>query len=413
MKKFISVFLVVCLFAIIFTGCAKGESPASSSTTPTDSGSTVETIKFAVVAPITGTMAQYGEALRDGYQLAVDQINAEGGIQVGGKAYRVDVDLYDDKGTGEEAASIAEKVVADNAVVAVGVNSYSSGVAMVASPIYEQYGMPAVSASASHPDYSSIGSYIFRNNLTDEIECMNALQIPVSRGFKKLGILCMTSDFGESFEASTRKTLAALSDYTDCELACVSYFTEDTVDYSPNVAEFINANCDFIICAAEYTYTAQFIIQFRKMDKDTQLMGLGTCFDQDLINLAGADAEGIFVASNFNIDSPSSVTKDFVTAYRAAYNSDPNFLSAQAYDNCLILKAAIEKAESIERSAIKDALYEVSIDGTEGTLSFDKIGDAQKVQVMFEIKAGKFVGVENAFDLWSSFEKRAESGEFK
>ena len=86
MKKFFSVFLVVCLFAIIFTGCAKSESPTSPSTTPAGSDSTVETIKFAVVAPITGTMAQYGEALRDGYQLAVDQINAKGGIQVGDKA---------------------------------------------------------------------------------------------------------------------------------------------------------------------------------------------------------------------------------------------------------------------------------------------------------------------------------------
>lgn len=421
-KRVISLMIATSMIATMLAGCGNADSNEAAQTVETNETEEAskeaaapegDIIKFAVVAPFTGTMAQYGEADRDGFQLAVEQINAAGGITAGGKTYQVEVELFDDKGTGEEASSIAEKVAADSSIIAVGVNSYSSGVAMVGSPIYEQYGIPALSPSASHPDYSSIGEYIFRNNLTDEIECMNAIQIPVSRGAKKLGILCMTSDFGESFEASTRKTLDALSEYTDCELACVSYFTEDTVDYSPNVAEFIDAGCDFIICSAEYTYFAQFIIQYRKVDKDTQLMGLGTCFDQDLINLAGDNTEGTFVASNFDINSSSQVTQDFVAAYREKYDSDPNFLSAQAYDNCMMLKEAIEKADSIDKEAIKDALYEVSIDGTEGSLSFDENGDALKVQVMFQIKDGKFEGVENAFDLWSNFEKRAESGEFK
>lgn len=372
-------------------------SDAAESADSTDASG--DTIAFAVVGPMTGTQADFGKHALWGAQVAVDEINAAGGIL--GK--QVEIKSYDDENVAEKATAAAELIVSDESIVAVASAHYSSSIALVGAPIYQEGGIPAISNSASHPDYSAVGDYIFRNNLTEEGEFQFAFQMPVIAGAQKVAIVSLMSDFGQLVTEDLVQMAEEYGEAKGFEIVCESYFTDGTVDFAPNIAEVASSGADTIIFTAEYNNLASFAQQLRKTDTTTQLIGLMTTYNGELINLAGDAVEGMYLYSCFNPNNDSELIQNFVQEYSDANGMEPDFVAANAYDSVYMLKAAIEEAGSTDREAIKDALYNVEITGTQGTLKFDENGDVEKVAVAFQIQNGEFVELKDAFKLWSDF----------
>lgn len=407
--------LAVLLSATLLTGLtACGSTADSEPETAAEEGAVTETVEesgetavetdddtiyFAAVGPLTGTQADFGKHALWGAQVAVNEINEAGGIL--GK--KVDIKSYDDENVAEKAAAAAELIVSDDSIVAVAAAHYSSSIALVGGPIYQESGIPAISNSASHPDYSAIGDYIFRNNLTEEDEFRFAFQMPVVAGAKKVAIVSLMSDFGQLV---TDDLVAMADEYGEqlgFEIVCESYFTDGTVDFAPNIAEVTSSGADTIIFSAEYNNLAAFAQQLRKTDTTTQIIGLMTTYNGELISLAGDAVEGMYLYSCFDPNSDDELVQNFVAEYVEANGMQPDFVAANAYDSVYMLKAAIEKAGSTDREAIKDALYEVEFTGTQGTLKFKENGDVEKVAVAFQIQNGEFVGLPGAFKLWDDF----------
>lgn len=367
-----------------------------------DGGNTTEsggTISFAVVGPLTGTQADFGKHALWGAQVAADEINAAGGIL--GK--QVEIKSYDDENVAEKAAAAAELIVSDESIVAIPSAHYSSSIALVGAPIYQEGKIPAISNSASHPDYSAIGDYIFRNNLTEEDEFQFAFQMPTIAGAKKVAIVSLMSDFGQLVTEDLVEMAEEYGDKKGFEIVCESYFTDGTVDFAPNIAEVANSGADTIIFTAEYNNLAAFAQQLRKTDGDTQIIGLMTTYNGELIELAGDAVEGMYLYSCFNPNSDSEIVQSFVKEYSESNGMQPDFVAANVYDSVYMLKEAIELAGSAEREAIKDALYNVEYTGTQGLLKFRDNGDVEKVAVAFQIQDGEFVELKDAFMLWDDF----------
>lgn len=358
-----------------------------------------DTIYFAAVGPLTGTQADFGKHALWGAQVAVDEINAAGGIL--GK--NVEIKSFDDENVAEKAAAAAELIVSDESIVAVAAGHYSSSIALVGAPIYQEGGIPAISNSASHPDYSAVGDYIFRNNLTEEDEFRFAFQMPVIAGAKKVAIVSLMSDFGQLVTDDLVEMANEYGGQLGFEIVCESYFTDGTVDFAPNIAEVTGSGADTIIFSAEYNNLAAFAQQLRKTDDTTQIIGLMTTYNGELIKLAGDTVEGMYLYSCFDPNSEDELIQNFVKEYVDANGMQPDFVAANAYDSVYMLKAAIEKAGSFDREAVKDALYEVEFSGTQGVLHFKENGDVEKVAVAFRIQNGEFVGMEGAFKLWEDF----------
>jgi len=395
---------LVMLFSLAACG-AKEEPAAEAEKTETEAEAPAEEtveddmIYFAAVGPLTGTQADFGQHALWGAQVAVDEINAAGGIL--GK--QVGIKSYDDEAVAEKATAAAELIVSDEEIVAICAGHYTSSIALVGAPIYQEGGITCISNSASHPDYSATGDFIFRNNLTEEDEFQFAFQMPEIAGAEKVAIVSLMSDFGELVTEDLVEMTAEYGEKFGFEIVCESYFTDGTVDFAPNIAEVTNSGADTIIFTAEYNNLAAFAQQLRKTDKDTQIIGLMTTYNGELIELAGDAVEGMYLYSCFDANAESDVVKNFVAAYEEANGMLPDFVAANAYDSVYMLKAAIEKAGSVERAAIKDALYDVEITGTQGTLKFKENGDVSKVAVAFQIKDGEFVGLDGAFKLWNDF----------
>jgi len=409
MKKSINILFALLLVVALISGCGtsstsgSGNKPAEASANNGSgnvaSEASQEPIRLAHIGPLTGNMADFGQHALNGVQVAVEEINENGGVM----GRMLEVVSYDDKNVGEDAAAAAELVISDSSICAVTSAHYSSGVAMVAAPLYQEAGMAAISPSASHPEYSSIGDYIFRNNLTEQAELVYAFQMPTIVDCKKLGIVSMMSDFGESFVHGFEELYEANKDKLGYELAVESFFVDGTVDFAPNVAEIVNGDCDAIIFVAEYNNLAAFAMQYRKVDPDAQIIGLMTCYNPELINMAGEAVEGMVLYSVLNPNSERPAVKNFVDRYVAKFNSQPDFIAANAYDNVHMIAASIEKTGSTDREKIKDALYEVEVTCTAGELKFDANGDAEKTAVMFKVENGDFAEVPDAFKLWDDF----------
>lgn len=374
MKKSITLLLVLMLVISSLVACSGGGS---------------DTIKIAIAAPFTGDFAEYGTGFKNAVELYAKQVNADGGVL--GK--NIEIVAYDDKNSGEEAASIAERIVSDDSIVAV-VGHFASGVCMSASPTYQEVGIVEISPSASHPDYSSEGDYIFRNNTMISIEANETLEI-ASEVFeaKRVAILSVKTDWGTSTANILKNELAG--NFPNLEIVAHEEVVDGTVDFSPTITALMASEPDTIIVCGMYNVLGPFASQYKDSDPDINLIGFSNAYSEQLIELAKEDAEGICLPAVFFHMSEDKAVSDFVSAYEEEYGTVPSSLTAQAYDSLGLIIAAIEKAESTERADIKEALYKVNYPGVSGMTQFNEKGDAQKTFNWLIIKDGKFVEYKN------------------
>ena len=199
-KGFIRYSLAMMMLAGVLAGCNQGSGQSAGGTQNTSDAQSggvkaqegEEAIKIAVAAPMTGDNSEYGIGFTNAAKLMADQWNEQGGVL--GK--KIEIVPYDDKNTSEEATTIAQKIVSDGDISGV-IGHFSSGVCMTAAPIYEENKIIEISPSASHPDYSKIGNYIFRNNTIISKEGAASVDIAVhDLGKKNIGIISIMTDWG-------------------------------------------------------------------------------------------------------------------------------------------------------------------------------------------------------------------------
>lgn len=373
MKKMLVFLLAVLLITSMVTGCQ----------TKTDSSS--ETIKIAVVGPLTGDFAEYGTGFKNAVELQVQEWNTNGGVL----GQQIELVVYDDKNNGEEAATIAEKIVADKDIVAV-IGHFASGVCMAASPSYQEAGIPNISPSASHPDFTKEGDFIFRNNTVITVEGQVAVNLALDTLNKKnVGILSVKTDWGTS-TAGIVKTLVADAGGTVVDHQEV---VDGTIDFGPNITRLNNAGADVIIVVAMYNTLAPFSTQYKAVNPAIELVGFSNAYSQQLIDLAKENAENIHFPTIFFHGSTDEKVSSFVKAYTDKYGSSPSSLTAQAYDSAGIIFEAMTAAGKADRKLIQEELYKINYPGVTGDTAFDSNGDAMKVFTMVKIQDGKFVEV--------------------
>jgi len=374
MKKVLAILLVVVMCMGLLVGCgAKEEEP-------------VGTVKVAVAAPLTGDFAEYGTGFKNAVELMADEWNAKGGVL----GMKIEVVPFDDKNSGEEAAAIAERIVGDASISAV-IGHFASGVCMAASPTYQEAGIVEISPSASHPDYSKEGDYIFRNNTVINVEAKEALDLATQvAGAKKVAIMSVKTDWGTATSAIVKDLL---KEYEGVELVAHEEIIDGTVDFSPTVTSLKKGQPDAIIVVGMYNVLAPFATQYKAVDPEVNLVGFSNAYSQELINLGKEYVEGVYLPAIFFHGSEDEAIRAFVDSYQEKYKSVPSSLTAQAYDSMGIILTAIETAKSADREAIKDAIYTLDYPGVTGATKFNEIGDAQKTFTWLQVKDGTFVQV--------------------
>lgn len=342
-----------------------------------------ETIKIGFFAPITGPAAADGASAQHAVELAVKEVNAAGGIR--GK--KVELIVYDDRFSPQEAVAIANKLIEKDQVAGVVSGSYS-GPTRVTAPIFAKAGVPMVAGYAVHPDVTKAGESNFRNGFLGEVEGGAAGEYAVKvLKSKTPAVIYMDNDFGREISAGFIKRAEKLGATI---VARQVYKFPGEKDFRPFLTRIKEAKPDLIFAAGYYNEAALIVRQAKELGITVQILGEEGFDSPKFIELAGKDAEGVIIATNLDRDDPRPVVQNFLKNYKQAYNYDPDMVGASSYDAFKILVAAIEKAGTDRKAVIKALMDTRDYNGLTGKLTRFVKGEVIK-PVQFQIvKDGKF-----------------------
>lgn len=343
-----------------------------------------ETIKIGFFAPITGPAAADGASAQHAVELGAKEVNGAGGI----KGKKVELIVYDDRFSPQEAVAIANKLIEKDQVVGVVSGSYS-GPTRVAAPIFAKAGVPMVAGYAVHPDVTKAGESNFRNGFLGEVEGGAAGEYAVKvLKAKSPAVMYMDNDFGREISAGFIKRAEKLGTKV---VAQQVYKFPGEKDFRPFLTRIKEAKPDLIFAAGYYNEAALIVRQAKELGITVQILGEEGFDSPKFIELAGKDAEGVIIATNLDRDDSRPLVQNFLKSYKAAYGIDPDMVGASSYDAFMILVNAIQRAGSTDRKAVIKALLETKdYNGLTGKISRFVKGEVVK-PVQFQIvKNGKF-----------------------
>ncbi|MCD6193333.1 MAG: ABC transporter substrate-binding protein [Candidatus Aminicenantes bacterium] len=342
-----------------------------------------EEIKIGVIVPLTGGSAKYGEDIKRGYDLAVEEINAEGGVR--GRKIRL---IYEDsEGKPEKAVTAAQKLIQRDRVVAILGPLWSSPTLAVA-PICEKNKVVLLSSGSSSPKITDAGDYIFRNELSDKYGAEQTAKLFFNLGFKKIAIIYVNNDFGIGYKDVTEQIYKNLGGV----VTTTQSFEQDATDFRTQLLKIKDTNPEGLFIVG-YKEMILILKQMREFGINAQILSVALFEDPEIIEKVGDVAEGAIYTyyGTFDPKSQESRIKEFVKKFEERYHKLPEYYAPIGYDAVKILALAIEKG-GFAPEQIKEALYQIKdFPGLSGTTSFDENGDVAKPVILKTVEKGKFV----------------------
>ena len=369
------------VMALSLAGCSGGSMDDSSSSSAKASG---DSITIGTVTTNSGTAAAYGEAEVKGFELAVSEINAKGGIN--GK--KVKLESMDDKGDATEASNAYNKLAGDNNVLAVAGPTISATTAAVA-PLADQSKLVTI-APAATSDSIETGNYLFRTCFKDSYQGEVAARFAAENlKVKKVAVLYGTGDpyssgVGEAFAKAAEKLGLEVVDKESSSSA-------DDTEYSAQLQKIQASGAELLYAPYYYSVAGPYIIpQARSVGFDGYVMGPD---GYDGLKLTGDKAQynKTYYTTHYSADDNTNTkVQDFIKSYKSKNNAEPNTFAALGYDTIYMIKQAIEKAgENATREDVRNAVAGMTFDGVTGKFTMDKSGSPTKSVIVLEMKDGK------------------------
>lgn len=339
-------------------------------------------IPIGLYAPLTGSMATFGAATREGVQFAVDEINAAGGIN--GKKIRLIVE--DDQGKPDEAAAVVTKLITrDNVIAVIGENASSNSLA--AAPIAQANKVPMVSPSSTNPEVTKKGDFIFRVCFIDPLQGEAVGRFAAES--LKLQTAAILQDVRSDYSIGLAKVFTeAFTSRGGKIVATQSYSAGDT-DFRSQLTALKQSNPQVIFIPGYYTEAGQIAIQARDLGITVPLLGGDGWDSPKLVEIGGKSLDGSYYATTVSLASPDPVVQKFVAAFRAKTKKDPEGLNALGYDAMQVIAAAIRKAGT-DPVKIRDTIAATSNHpGASGTITFGPDRNPRKPVPIVAIRNGK------------------------
>jgi branched-chain amino acid transport system substrate-binding protein len=344
--------------------------------------------KVGVAGPMTGQYANYGASHKAGAEIAIEELNANGGVNGGEASMAVGDDLGDPK----EAVLVAQKFIDDADVVVINGHQFS-GATIAAGGKYESVGLPMISPSATSPDITDLGAYIWRICMTDSVqgEGLAAYSVEVL-GYTKVAIIYDNSDYGRGLAEAYEGAIPAAGGTV---VEKQQYAGGDT-DFRAQLTKIKAADPELLFLSGYYPEGSKIAQQAAELGMDVQLLGSDGYASDELPKLGGGAVEGMLVSTFFDYSKDDPAVQTFVEAYQAKYEgANPDWFAANAYDVIMLAAAAAELAGSNDRTAINDALAEMdAYEGISGSISFDENGDVIKPLSIVLVQDGSLVTAE-------------------
>jgi branched-chain amino acid transport system substrate-binding protein len=346
-----------------------------------------DAIKIGLLAPLTGQAAADGLSVQNSVKLAVEKVNAEGGLM--GK--KVELITYDDRADGKEAVALARKLIEQDKVVAVVGGSYSTPSRAMA-PIFQEEKIPAVYAYAVHPDVTKAGNFNFRNGFLGMVEGKAAAYTAVKLlKAKKIALLISDNDFGrtlaEGFKMYIDKYAKGAATITS-----VQAYPMQEKDFKAYLSKIKDENVDVIFSSGYYFQTGPVVKQAREMGIKAYIIGEEGADSPKFLEIAGPSAEGFVIVTNLNRDDKRAQVQNFLKTFETRYKIQPDMVGASAYDAFMIIIDGIKRAKSVKGPDIRGSIATLKdFDGLTGQIKrFTPEGEVVKDVQVQTVKNGRF-----------------------
>jgi branched-chain amino acid transport system substrate-binding protein len=328
---------------------------------------------------MTGAEATFGQSTDEGIRLAIDEVNANGGI----KGKKIKLITMDDQGKAEEAASVVTRLIEQDKVVAI-LGEVASSRSLAAAPIAQSKKIPMLTPSSTNPKVTEVGNYIFRACFIDPFQgtvmakfAHDKLQV------KRVAVLRdVKSDYSmglADFFISKFKELGG-------EIIADTSYQSGDVDFKAQLTQLKGKNPEAIFIPGYYTEVGLIARQARELGVKATLLG-GDGWDSPKLFEIGRDAvNGSYFSNHYSTESKEPAAVDFMNKFKAKYHKQPDGLSSVAYDATKMLIKAIESAPEITPTAIRDQLANIKeFVGATGKISIDEKRNAVKSAVVVQV----------------------------
>lgn len=364
--RFISV--VFAFAVLLFVGCRENGS-----------------VPVGVVVPLSGNSANYGKSCQQGIDLALQEINANGGV-LGRQLHAI---YEDDKAQAKDGVAATQKLInVDHVQVIVG--GIVSAVTLAAAPLCESNHVVWISPTSSAPAITKAGEYIFRNFPSDDLEGKVMADFVSSQGIKSVSTFQIQNDYGEGISQVFSRRFGELGG----KIAALEKYSQDETDFRSILTKGLATNPDAVYCVGYYTDVALLVRQARELGLNFKFFATTTVEDPQFLKIGGNSVEGVIypLASGYRADSTDDETKAFQADFKKAYGMDPGFVSAQCYDDVYLVKLAAEKTKSFSGQEIQKGMSMIrGFKGVTGETSFDENGDVIKDIELKVVRNGQFV----------------------
>ena len=334
-------------------------------------------VKIGHGAPRTGGIAHLGKDNENGAQLAVNEINAQGGIKVGDKVVKLALVGEDDAADPKQGPVVAQKLV-DAGVVGV-VGHLTSGVTIPANAVYAKAGMAQISPSSTNPDYTLKGEKTPKGSVsTYRMVATDAMQGPamgrfmLNKGAKTVAILDDSTQYGKGLADQVEKTLKD----GGVQIVAHEASTATTTDFKAILTKIKGMNPDYLFWGGMDDTAASLVKQMKELGMTTKLASADGPCTKKFIDLAGDAGEGVVCSQAGMPLSKMAKGAEYNANYEKTFAGQKvQIYSPFAYDAVYALAEAIKISGSTEREAIAAAMPKVNFSGLTGQVAFDEKGD--------------------------------------
>ncbi|MDD6502625.1 MAG: ABC transporter substrate-binding protein [Oscillospiraceae bacterium] len=383
-KKLLSLLLAASMtLSLAACGGSSDKEEASGNDTVVEEGG--GTITLGMIGPLTGSLAVYGTHIEKGVKLAIEEINAAGGVTLSDGTYQLAVETKDDQGDSTECVNAINALISDGVGLVVG--SATSGCTSAITSIANSEGVVLITPSGTADSLTTTMDYVFRTCFRDSFQGELAAQYALDEGYTKVGIVYCSAD---TYSAGLRDAFVAACGKLGLEIVAEeSVATMTEVDYTNQFNKMVSSGAELVFTPFYYDVMGPYLVpQARSAGFTGVLLGADGVDNTETTIPAGADLsvynDVMFVNHYATELATSDVSANFVASYQAKYGETPNNFDALAYDAVYVYKAAMEACGSADAESVQAALADTSViyDSTCGTFSFDDTGTPIKNGVL-------------------------------
>jgi branched-chain amino acid transport system substrate-binding protein len=343
-----------------------------------------DTIKVGEYASLTGKEAGFGQTSHHGVVLALEEINAAGGVL--GKKLEL---VYEDNQTKSgESATAAKKLISRDKIVAL-IGEVSSTRSLEAAPIAQQAHIPMIAPAATNPKVTQAGNYVFRVCFIDPFQ--GTVMAKFAKTDLKAKRVAILSSVSNAYSLGLAKFFKDTFIAGGGQVVSEKNLSEGDKDFRAQLTAVKAANVDAVFVPCYYTEAALIVRQARDLGLTVPFFGGDGWEDEQLLNIGGEALNGCYYSTHFSAEDTAPAVVTFVDKYKKRWNGEvPGAFSALGYDAIYVLADSIKRAGGTSEPALRDAIAATkNFSGVTGVTTINESRDATKPATIIALQGGK------------------------